>query len=538
MPSSGVPPPALAGDRARRAPDTRPDAGMTLATPILRSLLAYVLCLPLAIVMGYALATPLNYGNLGVFLMVTTLLSIPIVLRWHHLLLLAAWNSTALVFLLPGHPSLWLVLAVVSLVMSLTRRAVTRSLRLLSVPSLTWPLCFIVFVVLLTAKLTGGFGFRSLGSSELVGGKRYVILVAAVVGYFAISVAAIPKDRSRLAATLYFAGGITAIVGSLIFFIDPSLRFIYLFFPTDTGYTDEAKPLMTRFYGVSVASQYGVMLLLVRYGLRGLLLEGKWWRTALFVGCLVMGLFGGFRTVLVTFAVLLLIQFILEGLFQTKLIIGVGFLIIIGGVVLAALAPHLPQQVQRCLTFLPVNLDPVVRLDAEFSTQWRLDMWREVVPEIPKYLLLGRGFAIEVTDLQFMGAKVQQGMAHNYAQSIITGDFHSGPLSILLPFGIWGILGFGWLCWVGVRALHRNFIYSPPELKLINTVLFSTFVTELIVFVFVFGSFQTQFPLFTGILGLSVAMNGGVRSSVPAPEEPEEPQPLQIFRLPKPLGGS
>lgn len=511
---------------------------MTLVSPILRSLLVYVLCLPLAIVMGYALATPLNLGNLGVFLAVTTLLSLPIVLRWHHFLLLLSWNSTALVFLLPGRPSVWLVMAIVSLVLSLTRRAVTRSVRLLNVPSLTWPLCFLVLVVLITAKLTGGFGFRSLGSEGLVGGKRYIILLASVVGYFAISMAAIPMERARLSASLYFAGGISGIIGSLIFFIDPSMQFIYLFFPTDTGYSDLAKPLMARFYGVSVAAQFSVLLLLVRYGLRGLLLEGKWWRTGLLVASLVMGLFGGFRTVLVMFALLLLIQFVLEGLMRTKLIIGVGFLAVTGSVTLAVLAPILPLQMQRCLTFLPVDLDPVVRLDAEASTQWRIDMWRTVLPEVPKYLLLGRGFAIERRDLELAGGKVQAGLAQNYSEAIMTGDFHSGPLSILLPLGIWGGLGFAWLCWVGVRALHRNFIFSPPELKIVNTVLFSAFLTQLIVFIFIFGSFQTQLPVFTGLLGLSVALNGGVRSSVPLPVEPEEPPPLQVFRLPKPLSGA
>jgi len=514
---------------------------MTLVSPILRSLLVYVLCLPLAIVMGYALATPLNLGNLGVFLVVATILALPLVLRWHHQLLLLSWNSTALVFLLPGRPSMWLVLAVVSLTLSLTLRAVNRSTRLLNVPALTWPLCFLVLVILITAKVTGGFGLRSFGSEDVIGGKRYVILLASILGYFAIAMAGIPAERSRLAASLYFAGGLTAVVGSLIFFIDPALQYIYLFFPTDTGFSDLEKPMMTRFYGVSVAAQFAVMLLLVRYGLRGLLLEGKWWRTGLLVAAIVMGLFGGYRTVLISFALLLLLQFILEGLLRTKLIVGVGFFTVTGVVVVASIAPYMPPQVQRCLTFLPaefVDLDPMVRLDSEASTQWRLDMWKEVLPEIPKHLLVGRGFAIDRGELELSGGKMRAGMAKSYATAVITGDFHSGPLSILLPFGIWGVIGFIWLCWVGVRALYRNFIFSPPELKLINTLLFSSFLTQLAVFIFIFGSFQTQLPAFTGLLGLSVALNAGVRSSVPLPVEPEEPPPLQVFRLPKPLSGA
>jgi hypothetical protein len=37
------------------------------------------------------------------------------------------------------------------------------------------------------------------------------------------------------------------------------------------------------------------------------------------------------------------------------------------------------------------------------------------------------------------------------------------------------------------------------------------FVTQAIVFFTVFGAFNSQLYLFTGILGMSVALNGGVR---------------------------
>ena len=36
---------------------------------------------------------------------------------------------------------------------------------------------------------------------------------------------------------------------------------------------------------------------------------------------------------------------------------------------------------------------PDARLDAEGSTEWRLDMWKALLPEVPQYLLLGKGFA-------------------------------------------------------------------------------------------------------------------------------------------------
>ena len=64
---------------------------MTSASPILRALTLYMLSLPVAIVLGYALATPLDLSNLGIFMFVAFILALPMLLRLHHPLLLLAW---------------------------------------------------------------------------------------------------------------------------------------------------------------------------------------------------------------------------------------------------------------------------------------------------------------------------------------------------------------------------------------------------------------------------------------------------------------
>ena len=112
---------------------------MTNASALFRSLLVYGLCLPLAVFLGYLLANPLDLTTLGVVLVVLLVLAIPLFLRWHHLWLIASWNTTALLFFVPGKPGVWIGLAAASLLISILQYALNRNMKFLSVPSVTRP---------------------------------------------------------------------------------------------------------------------------------------------------------------------------------------------------------------------------------------------------------------------------------------------------------------------------------------------------------------------------------------------------------------
>src|SRR6267142_3834652 len=135
-----------------------------ISTPTtLKTLVIYAICLPLAIFLGYLLASdnPLNYGTLGGLSLVLFFLALPLLLRWHHSLLIAVWNLGAVLFFLPGRPELWLAAAWLSLTISIVQYTLNRRLKFISVPSLTGPLIFLAVVVLVTMKLTGGFGLAA-----------------------------------------------------------------------------------------------------------------------------------------------------------------------------------------------------------------------------------------------------------------------------------------------------------------------------------------------------------------------------------------
>ena len=247
---------------------------MSNVLTIIRSLVIYGLCVPLAIYLGYLLATPMDTVSFTIVLVAALLPLLPILLRWHHLLVFACWNTSVVLFFLKGSPNLWIIMAAVSLLLSVLQHILNPSIRFIRVPSVTRPLVFLAIVIVVTAELTGGFGMRSMGG-ESIGGKRYIFLFAAIIGYFAMTSYRVPEGRAPTYIALFYLGALTSIVGSLgPYFIGRSFYSIFLLFPVDSlaalygeGPTEG---LGLRLGGLTVAGQAFVLFLLARHGVRGL----------------------------------------------------------------------------------------------------------------------------------------------------------------------------------------------------------------------------------------------------------------------------
>ena len=53
-------------------------------------------------------------------------------------------------------------------------------------------------------------------------------------------------------------------------------------------------------------------------------------------------------------------------------------------------------------------------------------------------------------------------------------------------------MAFTFFLVVSVRALHRNYRDGEPRLKQINTFLLANFISQIVLFVFVFGAFNSH----------------------------------------------
>ena len=75
-------------------------------------LLIWGLCLPLAVLCGLLIATPLSWVTFGMLAVVFLVLCSPLLIKWHHALLIFSWHSFFIVFFVPGEPSATLTVVV------------------------------------------------------------------------------------------------------------------------------------------------------------------------------------------------------------------------------------------------------------------------------------------------------------------------------------------------------------------------------------------------------------------------------------------
>jgi len=508
---------------------------MNNAPAILRSLIIYAICVLLAIFVGYLLTNPMDYSTLGVFAILAALLVSPVLLRWHHPLLIITWNLGISMFFIPGAPRLSLVMVVLSLGIAVLERTLNRERQFIHVPQVTWPLLCLAGVALMTARLTGGFGLRALGS-DVYGGKKYVFLMIGILSYFAMTSRRIPPERAVLYMTLYFLGGVTSFIGDL-FPIAPSwTHFVFWFFPPSTNTFSSFQVGETRLGGFAGTGTSIWCLLMARYGIRGIFLSGKLWRLFVFFLSFSMVFLGGFRSGFITLGLIFIFQFFLEGLHRTRLLMVFSLVGILAAVAIIPLAPKLPYTVQRTLAFLPLNLDSEAVASAQNSTDWRLNMWRALLPQVPQHLLLGKGLAISPEEYnEMMGNTALATATGQFDPSqdplALAFDYHNGPLSVIIPFGIWGAIAFLWFVVAGIRVLYCNFRYGDPSLQTINLFLFVNFLVSMIVFMTLYGAVTNEMMGFAGAVGLSISLNGGVCQPAPRPAQadrslsPAEPFP-------------
>lgn len=477
------------------------------------------LCLPLAVLLGYMLAEPLDAASLAVVLVIFSVLSIPLLMRWHHPLLVLSWNAAISPYFLPGQPAAWMLMALASCLVAVITRAIDSNRRFLPVPAMTKVLAGVVILVVITALMTGGAGLRSMGSDQF-GGKYYLYILLAIIGYFALTSQPIPREQAGWYVAFFFLSGTTAVVSNLAYLGGSGFYFLYQLFPPDLAVAQaqgetSALPGAIRIGGLVPFALAVWCYLLARFGLQGMFDLGKPWRMALFVALVGAGLLGGFRSVLIFFCLVALILFFLERLWRTRVV----FLVLIGGALilvgLILFSDRLPLSAQRAVSFLPVKIDPIARMDAEVSTEWRLQMWKKLLPDVPHYLIKGKGYALSPSDLYMIQESVTRGFANTSDIAALAGDYHNGLLSLIIPFGIWGVLVFGWLFWAGWRVLYQNHRWGPPELQRINNLLLALYLARLITFLVIFGSIYSDLYYFLGLIGFGVALNGGVRSAVP-----------------------
>ncbi len=473
---------------------------------------AYLFAIPLALFLGILAASPneLTFTLIGMLLF---FLALPLFIRWHHAMLIFFWNSAFAAIFLPGQPYMWLPFAGLSFGLSVLTYVMERK-PFLSAPQMTRPLLFMAAVVLGTAFYRGGIGLQALGGAAH-GGRYYIWILGAIVGYFALTAGQISILKSRRMASLFFLSGTSYVLSNLIFTLGPAFYIFYYIVPSGfagmQASSSYGRSSIDRLQGLAPACVAVLCFLLVRYGIRGMFAWTKPWRFFFLIITVAVSFLGGFRSMVALILLILGFQFYFEGLLRTRLLPIMAGLAACSFVSLLFFANKMPLSVQRAVSFLPVNVDSAVRADAMGSSEWRFQMWAIVLKEVPKYLVIGKGYGIDPTEMELTQDAIRRGIINSYEESMLAGDYHNGPLSVVIPFGIMGAGAFLWVLWAGFRVLYSNYRYGDERLRRINIVLLSYYLAYVVSFFFVFGAFNSQLFIFVGAVGLSVSLNGGVR---------------------------
>jgi hypothetical protein len=505
---------------------------MANAVVISRSNIIYGLCLPLAVLLGYLLASPFESGSVVVVVLVISVLCVPILMRWHHPLLIFSCNAAICPLFLPGRPMLWMIMALVSAFFLVLNRSLGRDVRFFRAPQVSLALIFLAVVTMVTAYVNGGIGLHYFGSQNS-GGKRYLSMICGILVYFGLSTLVIERRRANLAVSVFFLSSLTGMVGYLLAYGGPSFFILGTVFPMEDAMAvtnqfgnDPGHPEIVRYAGLGGLAIGLCCFLMARYGLRGTFDLKRPWRLMIFFAGIAANLYSGFRSNMMTVLAIIGLMFFLEGLYRQRNVI---VLLVVGAVVAAICLPftqRLPLAVQRTLSFLPINVEPMVRQNADSSTNWRLEMWQEVIPTVPRYLIKGKGFGMDSDEIFLIQNAQVAGFARPYEEQMFAGNYHNGPLSLIIPLGIFGTLGFVWFLYAATRVLILNRRHGDPSLQGINTFLLAYFIAQIVIFIFVFGAIADDLAIFAGTVGLAVSLNEGACQprEEPLPElETEEP---------------
>jgi O-antigen ligase len=270
---------------------------------------------------------------------------------------------------------------------------------------------------------------------------------------------------------------------------------------------------VTRLGGLGSVGVAVCTWLLARYGVRGVFMGNKYWRPFLWVAAFAAVFLGGFRSALIGVLAVFFMMFFLEGLHRTRFVLVLTFLGMLAATAIVPLASHLPLTFQRTLAFLPLDLNPEAKNSAEGSSEFRKRMRESVLPQVPKYLLLGKGYGITMEDYQNMGSDtVFRPLDMSQSGLALSGDYHNGILSAIIPFGIWGFMAYVWFMAACMWVLYNNWKHGNPALLPVNMVLFSLSLFEVMSFASFIGgiSLCEGVGYWAGRVGLSIALNHGV----------------------------
>ena len=213
----------------------------------------------------------------------------------------------------------------------------------------------------------------------------------------------------------------------------------------------------------------------------------------------------GYRGALLFAVIAFLLSTILRGRFRDLWIAG-AIAIVALMVIVAAQGTfvQLPTTMQRALSWLPGDWSQEARADAENSSRWRFEMWQWAWNDdrILRDKIWGTGFGLSIDDMNLIANSMLAGQGgasllggSDRENFMITGTFHSGPLSSVKYIGVVGLcLYFPLMCYMAFLAFKvclkaRDTPALPLALFVCIPIIYEPFN-----FTVVFGALEGSYP--------------------------------------------
>lgn len=470
----------------------------------IKAILVFVIATFVAIYLGIAAATA-QTEILAWVLGISTLV-ICLILGTKIWLLIPFMTSLSLTLMIPGTPSTVLVAQGLfigfSTLLLLTRR-LPFSFRFTELE--IWIALLTLCVVQVYVRHPAGL---NIFGGDTVGGRAYIVYAITLVAALIFCGLRVPAVQLRTAMLVSIIGGILNFAAGLVGWFFPKLGVWYGAVEVKSlqqGITNEV-------VDTSVAGRIDFLvkipLTLSNWvsshinPLRGSF-HFKW--LPLILLSFAFAALSGYRNVIGAVGLTYLVGLFYRGGVVSMVVSG---LIAASGLVALAIfnsiAP-LPPNMQRALSFLPGTWEKSYILDGEASTDWRVEIWEEVLltDRWIEHKMLGDGLGYTAKEMAVQLALSAKrvtaggvsGFDFNRESILSTGDYHSGPVSAIRTIGY---VGLAIMALAQIRTLihaHR-LIRKYRRTEWFTVVLFFSLPTIWypIFFWFVFGGFSIDGP--------------------------------------------
>lgn len=350
-----------------------------------------------------------------------------------------------------------------------------------------------MLVVILTMMVRGS-GIRALGGTQW-GGMEYVTLLLGGTFYLVAPMFRFSPKNVRTLVILILIASFLPAVAQILFKVTGG-RFYHLYYImnyADIQYVADSLRVtsdpryvtrLTALSGISMALLPAVFV----FHYRGM---GRLIQAGLLIAAAVLAVLSGGRgAILNIICISSIIGFLLlKGDARRKFVARIMIVGLVGYIGLFFFADRLPVTAQRALSWVPfIHISPIAASDATGSTSWRLEVWKLAWAELPKYLVIGKGFCFDPAFVDSMSLRwdtVQSAfLVHNY---------HSGPLTLLLDLGIMGIVT--WTAFI-LRTAYEE-IRAIPRIAAVGLerrffyYLIASFTWSIVSFFVIFGGLSS-----------------------------------------------